>query len=132
MRYRPGEHMFNEDEMAWRIRRLRRTLHRYRGFDILLTHAPIRGLGDQEDLPHRGFECFRGLLDRYEATVMIHGHVHRSYTTSFVRSREYNGVEVINACGAYFFDLPERRNKKEPSRWVGVLERRQARKMGLG
>ena len=31
-------------------------------FDILLTHAPCRGYGDMEDLPHRGFECFNDLL----------------------------------------------------------------------
>ena len=48
--------------MAKRIRKLRYQLWRNRGFDILLTHSPMRHLGDMEDLPHTGFECFRPLL----------------------------------------------------------------------
>lgn len=128
MAYRPGDWMFTEKEMNNRIRWMRRALKWYRGFDILLTHSPARGLGDQEDLAHRGFECFKTLMDKQDPTLMIHGHVHKSYTTSFVRSRRYGEVEVINACGAYFFDLPELRNQKRPSRWVKILEKRAERK----
>ncbi len=43
---------------------------------MLVTHSPPRGLGDLEDLPHRGFESFNGLVGRLEPKVMIHGHVH--------------------------------------------------------
>ena len=59
IRYRPdGVNMFSEKEMASRVASLRRKLRATGGFDILLTHSPIRGLGDQDDLAHRGFECF--------------------------------------------------------------------------
>ena len=48
IRYRPdGIHMYSEKEMASRIASLRGKLRSTGGFDILLTHAPIRGLGDQ-------------------------------------------------------------------------------------
>ena len=47
-RYRPdGVHMYTEKEMASRIASLRRKIRAAGGFDILLTHSPIRGLGDQ-------------------------------------------------------------------------------------
>ena len=52
-RYRDGKYMYTEHEMKRRIFRLGYRLRRSGGFDILLTHAPVRGLGDLEDLPHR-------------------------------------------------------------------------------
>ena len=117
-RYRPDcTHMYTEKEMASRIASLRRRIRSAGGFDILLTHAPIRGLGDQEDLCHRGFDCFGPLLDQYRPAVMVHGHIHQSYTGGqFQRRREWNGVPVINASTYYEFDLPETPDRREPSR----------------
>ena len=118
MRYQPDHPcMFSEEEMANRIRRLRRELRGTGGFDLLLTHSPIRGFGDQEDLAHRGFECFGPLLDAWHPAVMVHGHVHQAYTGShFIRERDWHGIPVINASMAYEFDLPETPNRIEPSR----------------
>ena len=118
IRYRPdGVHMYSEKEMASRIASLRRKIRTAGGFDILLTHAPLRGLGDQDDYAHRGFECFGPLLDAWRPAVMVHGHVHQAYTGSrFVRERDWNGVPVINASMAYEFDLPETPNRREPTR----------------
>ena len=118
IRYRPdGVHMYSEKEMASRIASLRRKIRAAGGFDILLTHAPLRGLGDQDDYAHRGFECFGPLLDAWRPAVMVHGHVHQAYTGShFVRERDWNGVPVINASMAYEFDLPETPNRREPTR----------------
>lgn len=125
-RYRPdGVHMYTEKEMASRIASLRRKIRAAGGFDILLTHSPIRGLGDQEDLAHKGFECFGPLLDLYHPAVMVHGHVHQSYVAAhFARQREYNGIPVINASTSYEFDLPEIPGVREPT----FLGRRMLRK----
>lgn len=118
IRYRPdGIHMYSEKEMASRIASLRGKLRSTGGFDILLTHAPIRGLGDQEDLCHRGFECFGSLLGTYRPAVMVHGHVHQAYMAGhFRRELEWNGIPVINASTAYEFDLPETPDRREPTR----------------
>ena len=125
VRYRPdGINMYSEEDMAARIRSLRRKLRLTGGFDILLTHAPLRGLGDQENMTHRGFECFGPLLDRWRPAVMIHGHVHQSYMPFFQRQREYNGIPVINASTSYVFDLPETPGRKEPtSRGLRLMEK---------
>ena len=116
IRYRPdGANMYSEKEMAYRIARLRRTMRATGGFDILLTHAPIRGFGDQDDYPHRGFECFGPLLDAWHPAVMIHGHVHQAYTGShFQRERDWHGIPVINASMSWEFDLPETPGRREP------------------
>ncbi len=110
MRYKPGAtDMYTEREMQRRIMRLRARLRvdslRGRdGFDILLTHAPCRGYGDMEDLPHRGFECFNGLLEGYRPGIHCYGHVHQEYG-NFSRVREHpSGTLLINACGHFIFD----------------------------
>lgn len=117
LRYRPDAvNMYSEQEMEDRIRSLRGKLRSTGGFDILLTHSPIRGVGDQDHISHRGFECFGPLLDKYRPAVMIHGHVHQAYSVFFQRQREYHGIPVINASTSYVFDLPETPDRKEPSR----------------
>ncbi len=116
IRYRPDAvNMYTEEEMAARIASLRRKLRATGGFDILLTHSPIRGVGDQDTHTHRGFACFASLLDRYHPAVMVHGHVHQAYSPFFQRQREYHGIPVINASTCWEFDLPETPNRKEPS-----------------
>ena len=117
LRYRPDAvNMYSEQEMEDRIRSLRRSLRSTGGFDILLTHSPIRGVGDQDHISHRGFECFGPLLDKYRPAVMIHGHVHQAYSAFFQRQRDYHGIPVINASTSYVFDLPDTPDRKEPSR----------------
>ncbi len=121
MRYQPDcPTMFTEKEMEGRIRGLRRELKGCGGFDLLLAHSPIAGLGDQEDLPHRGFECFKPLLSRYRPRVMFHGHVHQAYSAAnFVREREYDGIPVINACGCYTYEWPDEWRIEKPPRPPG-------------
>ncbi len=117
LRYRPDAvNMYSEQEMEDRIRSLRWSLRSTGGFDILLTHSPIRGVGDQEHISHRGFECFGPLLDKYRPAVMIHGHVHQAYSAFFQRQRDYHGIPVINASTSYVFDLPDTPDRKEPTR----------------
>ena len=107
MRYRPAPppYMCNERDMKRRVRRLWRQLRKYRGFDILLTHAPPRGVGDQEDLPHRGFETFNALMDRYSPRYMVHGHVHPEYGLGFKRERQYGNTTVVNAYKRYIIEF---------------------------
>ena len=124
-RYRPdGVNMYTEADMASRIASLRRKLRATGGFDILLTHAPIRGLGDEDHPSHRGFECFGSLLDRYRPAVMVHGHMHQAYSAFFQRQREYNGIPVINASTLFAFDLPPTPDPVPPSRrGLRILEK---------
>ena len=106
-RYREGTDMYTEKEMNRRINRLRRRMLFGDGFDILLTHAPARGYGDLEDLPHRGFESFNGLLETYRPTYMFHGHVHREYGHFQREMLHPSGVKIYNACGHLFLEVPD-------------------------
>ena len=87
-----------EEEMKKRIRKLRRALKVMGGFDVLVTHAPLRHYGDREDLPHMGFECFEELLNEYKPKYMLYGHVHERYG-DFQREIEHpSGTKLINCC----------------------------------
>ncbi len=96
-RYRDGECMYTERQMLRRIRRLRWKLRRSGGFDILLTHAPARGLNDFDTLSHRGFDCFNQLLDKYSPKYFIHGHIHLSYGPHIPQRVQRGDTCVINA-----------------------------------
>lgn len=96
-RYRDGKYMYTERQMKYRLFCLGYALRRSGGFDILLTHAPLHGLNDLEDLPHRGFNCFRLLLDRWHPRYFIHGHVHRDYGVNIPQRCRYGETTVVNA-----------------------------------
>jgi len=106
MRYKPGPNMYSDREMNIRVLKLWWKLHRHRGFDILLAHAPALGVGDRPDLPHRGFQAFLRLMDRYHPRYLVHGHVHPQYAAlNFTRVLEYGQTTVVNAYKRYFIDL---------------------------
>ena len=105
--YRPGSHQYTEKQMRQRIRKLRWKLWWHKGVDIVVTHAPPKGVGDAEDRAHRGFEALLKLIDKYHPQYLLHGHTHLSYGTDQTRVREYGGTKVINVCQKYVLELPE-------------------------
>lgn len=109
MRYKNGKFQYTEKEMQRRIRRRTLDLLRYGGFDILLTHAPMAGFHDMEDLPHRGFACFGRLLEKYSPHCFVHGHVHLNYG-KFPRVDTYGETTVVNAYEKYVVDYQEDQN----------------------
>lgn len=108
MRYRPdAENQYSEQEMSKRIRRLRWKLLKHKGFDILMTHAPAFQLNDMEDLPHRGFENFIKLMDKYHPQFFVHGHIHATYGSGFKRLDHYQDTIVVNAYEKYIIEYPD-------------------------
>ena len=105
MLYSGGEYQYTEAPMQRRIRRLRRGLRKSGGFDILLTHAPARGIGDLEDPCHRGFEAFLPLIDEYKPRLMVYGHIH-SYNFHGAPQRFTRGsTTIINAAGRTLIEI---------------------------
>ena len=108
LQYRPdAPQQFTERQMAKRIARLRFALWKSGGVDVVVTHAPPQGLGDEEDLPHRGFNCFRHLLDRWHPRYFIHGHVHREYGVNIPQRCTYGDTTVINAYDYCIIEIPD-------------------------
>lgn len=106
-RYSPGPHQYTEEEMENRIHKLRWKLRKMGGVDLVVTHAPVRGYGDQdsETRVHRGFDAFHMLLERYQPRYWAYGHVHMSYGKSIPRLLQHGPTTLINACERYILDV---------------------------
>lgn len=106
-RYRNGTYMYTERQMLHRIHRLWLRIMRRKGFDILLTHAPARGVNDFDTLTHRGFECFNMLLERFKPRYFVHGHIHRNYDINIPQRIQKGSTTVINAFEYCIIDTEE-------------------------
>lgn len=107
--YNYGEHQYSERQMKRKVRKmtlkfLKNKLSKGRYLDVLITHAPPRGIHDKDDLAHRGFESFIDIIDRYHPKYLLHGHIHL-YDRRAERITEYQGTKIINCYGFQILDL---------------------------
>jgi Icc-related predicted phosphoesterase len=108
VRYRDGPNQYTDGQLARRARRLRRRaqwrrMRDGRSVDVLLTHAPPRGVGDGDDPPHRGFSALPRLIARLRPALLLHGHVHPyGMPTPDLRLGD---TVVRNVVGRHVFDV---------------------------
>ena len=105
MCYNYTGYQYTEAQMRGRVRKLKLKILRRKGFDILVGHSPAKGLNDEEDLPHHGFQTLRDLMDRYHPLLFLHGHVHLNYGRDLKREDMYGETRIINAFNRYIFDI---------------------------
>jgi Icc-related predicted phosphoesterase len=103
--YSGEPNQYTERQMTRRIRRAEFSIRRAHGVDIVLTHAPVRGFGDADDLAHRGFAAFQPMLEKYRPRYLVHGHVHLRYGIGIPRLQQYADTTLVNACGYYILEL---------------------------
>ena len=106
-----GRHQYTELEMHARLLPVlpRLLLRRWRtghGTDLLVTHAPPRGIHDEADITHRGFLAFRRLVQAIRPRLMVHGHLH-IYADLRPRDSWLDGCRILNVYPAQLVDLPE-------------------------
>ncbi len=107
IRYNQTVYGFTEQEMRWRVVKMTLAAQAAGGIDLVVTHAPLRGYGDLDDLPHQGFESLNTLVERLHPRYLLHGHVHPEYGR-LTRVREHPaGTTLINACGWQMLDIDE-------------------------
>ena len=117
VRYRPGPHQYSQAQyrrraalLRWRARLTRRSP------DILVTHAPPRGLGDEEDPPHHGIEALHDLVPRLGPRLLLHGHIHPHGQPR--PDRVLGNTLVCNVVPWRLLTLPVRVDGTEPARTV--------------
>lgn len=86
MKYNPGKFQFSEKEMSAIVKKIEHKiiiqnlidffLRRKKKKIIVVSHAPIAGVHDKEDLCHKGFKCFKKFLKHFKPLIWFHGHVH--------------------------------------------------------
>jgi Calcineurin-like phosphoesterase len=108
-RYREGPNQYTDGQQARRARALR--LRAWwcrrrdgRGVDVLLTHAPPRGFGDEDDPAHRGFRALPGLVAALAPAALLHGHVHPYGVSRHGQSRLGN-TSVYNVTGWHLLEI---------------------------
>lgn len=103
--YNGAINQYSEEQMAGFIGKLRFTLWRQKGVDLVLTHAPPRFIHDAEDRCHRGFRTFRRFIDKYQPRFFIHGHIHARFADDEERITMVNSTSVINSYGYFVFQV---------------------------
>ena len=77
VRYNEGPHQYTQGEYDKRARQLLREARGGDPVDVLLTHAPPLGLGDDESDPsHLGISALHGVIETLRPTWHLHGHIH--------------------------------------------------------
>ncbi|MBF6613514.1 MAG: metallophosphoesterase [Chloroflexi bacterium] len=107
--YNSGPHQYTESQVAWNLWRLipgllRNKLLTGRYLDVLVTHTPPRGIHDNDDIAHRGFEALLPFVDRYRPILLLHGHTHR-YQPMLPTQTRWKDTEIINAYGHVLLEL---------------------------
>ncbi|TVR69420.1 MAG: metallophosphoesterase [Spirochaetaceae bacterium] len=107
--YNNGEHQFSDFAMTLRVvrlipRLLWNRLVRGRYLDILLTHAPPRGIHDREDRCHQGFSAFLWFIRYFRPRYLLHGHIHL-YDINEERTTSYEDTRIINVYDHFVLDV---------------------------
>jgi calcineurin-like phosphoesterase family protein len=107
-RYNDGPNQYTDRQQAGRARSLSwragwRKRRDGRRVDVLLTHAPPRGIGDGDDAPHRGFTALNGLVTKLKPTLLLHGHVHPYGAPA--PDHRLGSTTVRNVVGRHLFDI---------------------------
>jgi len=79
-------------------------IRRGRFIDVLVTHAPPRGIHDRQDPAHRGFAAFRTFLRWFHPRYHLHGHTH-VYDARTITETRFGATTVVNAYGAKAIEL---------------------------
>lgn len=111
MRYNKGANQFTDFQMVREVVKiipnlLWNRLFRGRYVDILLTHAPPKGIHDKEDICHRGFKIFTWFMKKFKPKFLVHGHVHL-YDLCEARCSKYERTTVVNAFSHYVIELED-------------------------
>ncbi|MDO5711365.1 MAG: metallophosphoesterase [Micrococcales bacterium] len=112
VRYRPGPNQYTQAEFDKRAKRVARLAKRHLRkrpaigavLDILLTHAPPRHCGDEEDAPHHGIEALHPLIEQLRPRLLVHGHIHPYGQPR--PDRQVGGTTIRNVVPYKVFDLP--------------------------
>ena len=115
MRYNNGNNQYTDFEMfleaAKMIPRLlwNRIVHgRY--LDVLLTHAPPKGIHDKNDKCHIGFKTHLWFMKTFKPKYLVHGHIHL-YDLCDTRCTKWKNTMVINAYDHFVIDTETSRRE---------------------
>ncbi len=103
--YNGNINQYTEKQMARFIRKMRFSLWRSGGVDIVITHASPRFIHDAEDPCHRGFRIFLEFINKYQPRYFIHGHIHALFENDSERLTRVKSTSVLNSYGYHVLEI---------------------------
>lgn len=64
------------------------------GVDVLICHCPPRGINDEEEVAHQGFQALLDYIDRCQPGILLHGHTYPTEETA-VKQHGLTRIEYI-------------------------------------
>lgn len=92
----PQAIMYTQEEV-WNI------LKNYPKVDVFITHCPPRGINDEEEVAHQGFDALLDYIEQKPPKVLLHGH---TYPTEEKMVREHGPTRIEYVSGYRIIDLP--------------------------
>ena len=90
------EHQYTEFSMTCKV--LKNIFHLLRGIDLVVTHAPLKGIHDEEERVHQGFKVFHKVIKWAKPKLWVHGHVHlHNYLE--VQETKIEETKIVNVFG---------------------------------
>lgn len=75
VRYKPGDHpMFTQEEAT-------ALMAGFPYVDIFIAHAPLRGINDEEEVDHQGFDALKNYVENKRPKYFLHGHTYPTEKT---------------------------------------------------
>jgi Icc-related predicted phosphoesterase len=62
--------------------------------DVFLSHCPPRGINDEPEIAHQGFDALRTYLDAYQPKIWLHGHTYPTAET-VVKNHQTTRIEYV-------------------------------------
>ncbi len=59
--------------------------------DVFICHCPPRGINDEEEIAHQGFQALRDYIDYKQPRLLLHGH---TYPTEGNVVKQYNSTRI--------------------------------------
>lgn len=78
--------IMSTQEETWRM------MTHFPHVDVFITHCPPRGVNDEAELAHQGFDALRDYVEKMKPKYLLHGH---TYPTEETMVRQLGDTEII-------------------------------------
>lgn len=75
----------NPDAIMYTQEEAMRMMTNFPKVDIFVSHCPPRGINDEEEVAHQGFQALRDYIDREQPKVWLHGHTYPTAETLVIQ-----------------------------------------------
>ncbi len=84
----------NPDAIMYTQEEANKMMQGFPKVNIFLSHCPPRGINDEEELAHQGFDALRDYLDSTQPSVWLHGHTYPTDET-IIRQHGPTRIEYV-------------------------------------